>query len=224
MLAGRDLGAPDAIAEATWAELETTALVGSPTWWDGRLRMLSRTSPEDAAFELLDATALVGRKAITNGHLVLGRWACGDRAAATSFVQTYAPRMRAWGRWTRGLAHDGVLDDAARAGWSDALAAASDPWDAGQLLALAVRLGDLSAVEEVLGRATLSDLERLSYPERSLRLLRLQSPERADATRRTLDAHLPEGLRPGELHDWLTVLTDDRFDLPWWIAYLPGLP
>src|SRR5436190_116924 len=60
VIAGRDRNAPHARAEDLWRELTASPARESAVWWDGRLRMRSRESPESAADELVDATALVG--------------------------------------------------------------------------------------------------------------------------------------------------------------------
>lgn len=221
---GRDRGQPHARAEEIWDGLLHTSAGGTAPWWRGRLRLLSRTDPALAGAELLDAFALVGRKAMERAQLTLVRWARIDPVAATRFVDTYAPRVGAWGGMSRGLTFDGIRCEGALDGWDAALATAETEWSAGQLVALAVRLGDFDRVRQVLDRHPLPGEVHLSYSELGLRLLARDAPSRAAELREKIASDLPDGERPGELRDWLTVLTAEGFDLPWWRPYLPDPP
>lgn len=221
VIAARDRGQRDGPAEALWAKLGGSAAGDSATWWEGHLRMHSRKDPVAAAEELLDATALVGGKALVSAPFTLCRWARQDPEAAVRFVSRHGHRLGVWGSWARGLSFDGALD--ARADWQRALAEAEDAWQAGQLLAVAVRVGEPRWVEELAARRLLSGEDCVGYAATSLRLLQRSAPERAAAVWRALDGVVGEGQRPGELRDWLAVLADDSHEGPWWLPYLPGL-
>ena len=226
VIAGRDRRAPHARAEAAWRELDATPATEGAAGWDGRVRMTSREDPELAARELLDATALVGRRNLASAHLTFGRWARADSEAATRFVNKFGQRIGAWGRWARGLTFDGVLPEAAREGWTSAVADL-EPGDApaaGQLYAVAVRLGDLARVDEVLARVALSPDDRVDLAAVAVRLLARTAPDRAVKMLDAIRARLPGEDGPGGLHDELAVLTDVTFDVPWWSTFLPDLP
>ena len=226
LLAARDLGAPHARAEAAWLDLETTSVADSGIWWDGRLRMVSRESPPLAAEELLDATALVGAGSLPAGPFTLVRWARADSAAAARFVAENAPRMRVWGRWARGLTFDGALPEAAREGWTKAVSslAPDDLAEAGQLYAVAARIGDPARIDEVLSRVSLPPGDRVDLASVGVRMLAREAPDRASALLEALRAGLADEDHPGGLLDELAVFTDVTFDVPWWSTFLPDPP
>lgn len=220
-IAGRDRNAPHARAEELWCELGASPAGESAVWWDGQLRMKSRESPENAADELVDATAFVGWRALAAGHFTLGRWARIDAEAAAHFVNAHAPRQGAWGRWMRGVTFDGTLPEAAREGWKTALLALApdDVAIAGQMYAVAAQLGDLQRLEEVLAHVALPEGDRVDLAAVGLRMLASRAPERALSILDALQAKLTP-----VLHDELTVLIDVAHDVPWWSAFLPSLP